>query len=129
MQIYFKKTQFNTYLFADAKLAAHAKIPVVIVVREDYDPDGVLLVKKFDKEKKKKKLCTPKSRIEIPNLDSTVTNEVACDVDALTSGCMEEAVSMSTISKVTPEDVETFPIILKLTDLMWKEEYHKKSVI
>lgn len=130
------KILFITRIPFDARIAKQSNIKTVIIVRQDFDPDAAVILKKIEEKRKKKARerspSVGNSAIELSKgVSKTSSPDDHKDSDhshkdvkmqakksrLLTPGDPSE---LSTASKITAKDIRDFPVISRLDELIWE---------
>ena len=121
------KILYITRIPFDARLAQQSNIRTVIIVRQDFDPDAVIILKNIEKKRKKKQRERSPS---IGPIDKTPSKTLSNDQNdriephdsqqkAILNTMAAEETDLSSASKITAKDIRDFPVIQRLDELVW----------
>lgn len=121
------KILYITRIPFDARLAQQSNIKTVIIVRQDFDPEAVAILKNIERKRKKK------DRNRSPSVGSATGKELQTQdpvegeetrepkaTTASSSTPLIEETDLSSASKITAKDIRDFPVIQRLDDLVWE---------
>ena len=126
------KILFITRIPFDARIAQQSNIKTVIIVRQDFDPDAAIILKKIEHKRRKKEReqrdrssSLGQSGLELGKLTSGTSSQENADEQKGESKKPKilspvEDSELSTASKITAKDIQDFPVITRLDELVWE---------
>ena len=121
------KILYITRIPLDARLAQQSNIRTVIIVREDFDPEAISILKQIN-EKRQKKARERSLSVGTAMGERTMSKSLDHDTEADDSKGQKKVLNMvgedqadlSSASKITAKDIRDFPVIQRLDELVWE---------
>lgn len=120
------KILYITRIPLDARLAQQSNIRTVIIVREDFDPEAVGILKSIN-EKRLKKARERSQSVGTGLGERTMSKSLDHDAETDDSkgqkkvlNIVGEETDLSSASKITAKDIRDFPVIQRLDELVWE---------
>lgn len=119
------KILYITRIPLDARLAQQSNIRTVIIVREDFDPEAVGILKSINEKRLKK--ARERSQSVGTALGEGKSKSLDADGELDESkgqkrvlNIVGEETDLSSASKITAKDIRDFPVIQRLDELVWE---------